>query len=370
MGNLLTPKSDNWISLPSLPLGSRNYCECNCVPINNTEFITAVDTKDFYNQIPLHIESKKGIYLYNIVNNKWKLFLNLSELNEYKGWTHGIGFDSHKNILYLFSQNNQLLIYDRNTKQFKIHSFNTLNVQFAQNNQKLAVICVNSVFHIIGGQSFNSHAIWNENTQIFERQSINQSMHRATMGTALIYRKYRNELYVLGGYINEFKTGSRQFKYLDEIYVHKLGTKQWNPLNIKIPNGLHSAGSIIVHDRYIILFGGYTVNVEIQAKSVIYVLDLQKMNFLESCIKCPGKDRYRVVLMCDYVKNDMIVYGFVRSTKQAFGNVFPNEIIALICDFYQIEYVHLISMKSGKHWKINVEQIINHCRTIKFVKKI
>ena len=63
------------------------------------------------------------------------------------------------------------------------------------------------------------------------------------------------------------------------------------------------------------------------------------------------------------IQSDKIVNGYLKQCRQEkeLLNIMqlPFELIQLIIDFYNREYVHLIKTSNGKHWKTALDDILS-----------
>merc|ERR1712032_240378 len=149
----------------------------------------------------------------------------------------------------------------------------------------------------------------------------------------------------------------------DKIREYDIKKDEWIVLDAIMPlKSCNLFGYIITrNDQYLIIFGG---NDEmINGYDTIYIMDINTKSFALSNLKCPVSGQFRAFLVDNYSMTDIIVDGYLRRCWQSdiFKNVgsLPNELINLIYNFYSQEFVHLMQIGKGNHWKILLNDILN-----------
>lgn len=335
-----SPKQARWISLKSAPLGHFSK-------------ITPMDSKKFL-AIPLNNSSYKsdGIYAYIISQNKWIRSLKYGKNH----WLSSIApsFNQQTNKLYIaqFVQNN-LSIIDFTTMKWK-----SINCPYLSHCDGAKCIIINNEFHLIGGKRSNKHLLWKEDKEIFEELHVFEDLSEGFKSHKLIYIKSKQILLMFGGESVQ--------QPLDTIYKYEISENKWSEMELKMPQKLSEFGLIATNDeRFVILFGGvlYDKRGYTSSKS-IFILDLENEIFSESLIQCPMAYMFDAIVYNNYPYSEMILTaGFVRNLRKSQNEslpILPHDIISFIASLFISEYVHLIDVKDGKHWKMNLDEIVNN----------
>ena len=125
--------------------------------------------------------------------------------------------------------------------------------------------------------------------------------------------------------------------------------------------GEHFGYVLTPDERYIIAFGG-SQNSEYYDD--IYIWDLKMMIFKRSEQKCPEINEYRACIMVDKMVDDVVVYGYMRRYIDSDMRHLPQDIIAIMLQWCQDSFVHLIAGFSAingdfnKHWKIQLSKLL------------
>ena len=137
----------------------------------------------------------------------------------------------------------------------------------------------------------------------------------------------------------------------------------WRKLETKLPVKLLFPACVSVLDhQYVLLFGGSNENGINQGD--IYVYSILDQMIAISNTKCPEKEYYEAIAINDKVKDSLTTFGYVRWQWGECGIndllFLPEYLIRIICGYYLNEWVHLFGHKTGKHYKIDVFDIINN----------
>ena len=128
-------------------------------------------------------------------------------------------------------------------------------------------------------------------------------------------------------------------------------------IKIKLPARMSSFGcTSILNEQYVVLFGGDPYYDE------IFIFSTKDEKFIKSNVKCPGKGGYRAFTINNKSKNELSVHGFVRDTwklSEISDHLYPPQyLIMIINKYYWNEWVHVIEIYTGKHFKIDTLDIL------------
>ena len=146
----------------------------------------------------------------------------------------------------------------------------------------------------------------------------------------------RNNLFMFGGYDRD------KHEYLDTIYQCNTKEMKWSKLDIKMPKQLYLFGcTTAINDKYVLIFGGYSGHYH---SDDIYILSLLTKRFTKSQIKCPTKSKFEAITTNDRYRDELAVFGFVRSSWQSSqipDHYFPpHYMLSLMHSYYLMEFVH------------------------------
>ena len=336
-------KQAKWISLRSIPCGDFSS-------------ITPMDSKKFL-AIPLNnsLYKSDGIYTYIISQNKWIISIKYSK----DSWLSSISpaFNKSTNILYIAHYvQNCLSIIDFTTMKWI-----TINCPYLSNCDGAKCIIINDELHLIGGKRNNKHLIWRDKQKIFEELHVFEDLSLGFKSHKLIHMKSRQILLLFGG--------ESTSKPLDVIYRFDIKKNEWNLMKIKMPQKLSEFGLISTNDeKYVILFGGvlYDERNGYTFSDLIFILDIDNQIFHQSLIYCPIRYMFNGIYHNNYPYSEVILtYGFIRNLRQNLQNneylpILPNDIKSFIGSLFILEYIHLIDLKDGKHWKMNLDEILSN----------
>ena len=160
----------------------------------------------------------------------------------------------------------------------------------------------------------------------------------------------------------------------NDIWSCKLGENNWAILgDLNFPTNCINFGSVVTTDeRFVIFFGGRFDKEIMREKQhrycdAIYVLDLSRMEFYESGIKCPcvGGEFSAVLVRIggNYSDVQNLLNGFINNYVYYSSNGIPMDVVDLISGFLTKEYVYLLQKGRviPKLWKICVDDILNTC---------
>ena len=232
-------------------------------------------------------------------------------------------------------------MYDFKSKQYKkiYHNKEICNSPY--------ILSINGEIHLIGGADNNYHLIWDEHKEKFDEIYHFNEWTAGNHSGALFHVIRQNKLYLFGGF--DWKIPCKR----DDIWTHQIGTNVWNKLNIKLPgDGVFCwFGSILTsNEKYIILFVG--------DPNKIWILDIDKMEWILSKLKCPQIGSSYAILMDDKIKDRLLVFGYIRNHYLNDMVSLPMDLWNLISHWFAMEFVYLISRNGLNMYRINLDHIL------------
>ena len=212
------------------------------------------------------------------------------------------------------------------------------------------MIMIGDELHVIGGRYNRAHHKWNKQTLHFDK------LHVLVFSYPQVV-KLKHEILSFGGWWDDYGC----CLYLDEMHIYDTINNQWRVSNITMPRGMIVDGiASVLNQQFIILFGG---NGKYGAINDIWIYSVGDKVFRKSKVKCPGKRGGKVLVINNPQRDELSVLGYMRSQWKECGiyeNLFPPRyLIKIINRYYWNEWIHLVDNNDGKHWKINVFDIIN-----------
>ena len=306
------------------------------------------------------LEPNGGLFQYSFTTDSWISFSSLSKpLSELidnhddrslsSSW-NGAAINLEQNLIYLCARRpvympSSLYEYDG---QYPLNS-DELKMLFWKIHIGLAGIMIKDKLHIIGGYK---HVRFNQDLQKFEVLHIfRESLNLQTIDAHRVVN-VKNKILMFGGYCNR--------KLSDSIHQYDITNNKWTKLTHKMPVAMRSFGCVsILNGQYILIFGG---NSQPTSHDDIYIYSVDDKTFKKSDIKCPEKEGYYAISVCDKKKDMLSTFGFVREQWKRCdidNHLFPPQyLIQLMCKYYQNEDIHLFNFETGQHYKINVFDII------------
>ena len=323
-----------WQSLSPYP----DIYSTNLASLNSTEFICGAF-------VPAKQEQR--ILKYNTLQNEWTEYLQLPGKSSF--YAYPLCLHRKHNILYIGVGHDRLVKFNIDTNEYKeIHLPDNIGV-----GQSLLI---DDDIHLIGGYK-NTHSILQQN----QTKSKMLSRYCDQLGSCnnhTIYSSKTDTIYTFGGGYNY---ADRSIS--NTIYSYNIGTNKHKSIDLKMPEALAGFGSIMTKDgKFVITFGGYNGRKKVDD---IYIFDMEKMNVRKSSIVCPKTSDYYAILMIDYTKQIMIVYGYIRWSLKQIDRIisFPcNDIINLIVKWYAEEMIYLQerygSYMQKSLWRISLSKIL------------
>ena len=167
-------------------------------------------------------------------------------------------------------------------------------------------------------------------------------------GHSMVHLKSQNKVLFMGG-------------KLRNIFIWDIINDKWSiikGLQISESGYRYRAGIVVTKDeKYVVLFGGSQCD-------KIEIFDVDKQLICQSDIKCPEMVEYRAMLIDNCKQSDIIIHGYLRKiwNNEEFNNLNNTiRLIMLMIRFYANEYVHLIQINSGRHWRIQLRDLLSSC---------
>ena len=270
-----------------------------------------------------------GIWMYNHENNQWLLLEKVPTRFKLKSDIFtALHTNGNKRCLYML-QSDKLAITTLNNEKWNI----TQNHK--QMDNQIGLI-IDNQFNLIGT---TAHLKWNENTKQFE--IINE--FNIDCCSCIVYLQNSSKILF---FCAEFEN--------NKIVEYDINTKQFKESTLKIEANIESNYCMIMNEQYIVFF----------LKSQILIYSVFDKLFKWSSISYPGNGEYVGVTVKDDDVDKMIISGYIREKCNRFKiNILPKELLALICNWYNTEYIHLLECdtqyEEGSHWRINVSYLFD-----------
>ena len=221
-------------------------------------------------------------------------------------------------------------------------------------------ILIRNELHIIGGMHSNKHFRFDHKTKKLDIVHSFDNLSAAEIATGIAQISGK-----LLTFVGDDDAGAPYDQ--PEVLEYNISNNEWRTLQTKsgIPREMYKFGCVsVLNNQYVLLFGGGQMYLEIERYRDIYIYSISKQTFTKSTIKCPKRDTYCAVNVSNHDRDQSIVFGFVRrqwKDSQIAQQLFPPEyLLRLMHSFYLNEFVHVFQ-KGGKHWRINVFDIISSC---------
>eukprot|EP01084_Bolivina_argentea_P143684 252260_1 len=214
-------------------------------------------------------------------------------------------FDKDRNKIFIIQDNGDVVIYNRNTKQWECKDFQdeiksrhkkyfSSNKQTTEETEKMVhdeelyfgsgacCIYINGHIHIFGGEWNKNHMIYDIETNTYKRGSV--KLEYFLKNPRVVKSSKSNTLFIVSAeYIYEVIWSNNQFR---------------NKAQYLIPTKLIRFGCIY-NDPYIFIFGGYrgTWSDYPYWSDSIYSFDIYSHKWRESSIHIPTANQYHAVLL-------------------------------------------------------------------------
>ena len=231
-------------------------------------------------------------------------------------------------------------------------NWNVIQHNSLHTNIGTKAIIINNQLHIIGGNWFASckHLKYNSDTQSFD------SSHSIQFGYPALV-KLNNKLLSFGGHRS---IRGPYDPYLNDVQEYDIINETWIKCKSVISREMIVDGAVtVLNQQFIILFGGYNG----ENINEIWIYSVKEKTFKESKVRCPGKRGGRAFAINDPTKDELSVFGYIRSQWRKCGicdhSFMPRYLIKIVNRYYMNERIHLIDIFGGEHWAIDVFDIFD-----------
>ena len=309
------------------------------------------------------IHKTEGLFKYSFDANAWNHHAGIQDLPS----------QIHRMMAYhaiAINDNQELFVYDgktlatiqlmtKNTDTSANWDVTEYTSYFNRTSFGATGIIINNKFHIIGGSSVGEfkHLRYNPRTKKLDK------LHSMSFGHPSLV-KLTNKLVSFGGH------GCCVFRtFRNYINEYDIMNDKWIESQTQMPKKMIVSGAVaVLNEQLILLFGGLTQKVHFvsfdDTKWVddIWIYSLRDKTFKKSKLKCPSKGGGKVFSMNNSQRDQLSAFGYTRLQWSKCGlddNLFPQKyLINIIENYYIDEWIHLLD-RYGKHWKIDVFDIID-----------
>ncbi len=294
------------------------------------------------------IDSSNGkwnICKYNIGNDKWNKNKLVKDIKHQKTYDYTSILNTKTQILFVVSEHyiTQIQLNNGNIITYT-HNHTTNSISAISQS-----IIVNNSLFIVGGHDNNSILKWNPKNNSFVKFS--DTYNKINFGDFTMIEN-NNNLLLFGGvdYTND--------KCVDYILKFNINNKKWTKL-CTLPKTMSSTCcTTAINKKYILLFGGWNEFEDFAYSDTIYIYSLKYNRIQESFIKCPSKGIFSVITINNKIKDEKIVFGYIRKKWKIKNNFMPFYLLKLIHSYYLNEYVLLLDKKTKKHYKMDTLKIV------------
>eukprot|EP01084_Bolivina_argentea_P313314 542574_1 len=241
------------------------------------------------------------IYKYNINNDKWVKMdciknLNLKNVAEFSG---SAALDVNKQILYLLHNEviTQICLKNGNVNNYKHNTY-------IHCSSTTTIILLEGSLFAVGGT--DSSSIWKWDIEKKTLVKFSHMYDKIVLDDfGIVYNQKRNSILLFGG--THWKRGESH--RVDYILEFNINNKQWNKLNVSLPEKIgYLCCTMAIYNRYVLIFGGrydddrYTG--EIFHSDNIYVYSIEHKTITKSKIKCPSEGIFKAITINDHSKDE------------------------------------------------------------------
>ena len=332
----------SWISLASCPFDGRT----SLLKTNDDEFLAVSGNGLQANP------NADGIYRYSVKSNNWARIMEFGK--DFVMLGEALAIDQSKQLLFVGVQGR---IYEIDLKS----GYKKVLIENDRLRDMIKILCVGNSLHIF-------RQLWVVNE--FEHYIINRGANKLEK---MIQLDASNQL--ING---EALAQSSHLKSKDslitfnsqsaEIYQYQNGNTEWKISKIKHPYKAIGDQAIVatINEQHLVALGGRDdVSGVTHSRGLIRVIDLQNESLSQLKIKCPSSSGdFRAITMRNEKRDELAVFGFVNQcfASSEYQNIqrLPFYLIRLIAEWISNEYIHLIDIENGKHWKIHIDHILDH----------
>ena len=393
-----------WLSLSKPPRGV--LWNGDMTMINPYEFIIAAECNED--------GSSSGIYKYNKLNNKWRLFVQYPF--NFESVDHRMTYNKHNHCLYLYGSNAQMTIIDISNYCSSMSTLSTTDKNIynkvngyhhAQNNKNnnnepkqpppsfKAITDCNlknvhypnvltihpGIVHIIGGQNNNKHLIWSNRDHSFvelhdfnkhEQTQLNGNNNNSlninlNMGySQCIYSSLHKRIIMIKESMKNINNigGQNNNSVISKIWLYSTDRMRWNMLNnIEIP--LWNVECVLTSDqRNLIITSGCDQNGNISDKIYVLTMDDDQFILRSSLITIPKKKWHYLMMTGNILKSQLLCHNYIKvQCGKLKCEIPPLYVVKLVANWLSQEMIHFLE-KNGDdyHYAISVKRILDNVR--------
>ena len=283
------------------------------------------------------VVAKNFIHRYNTQNKTW----TSTKFTNNEPLVQNISYDHITKRLYILDiRSRSVIIHDMNTNQCQ-------EFPFVTSCNPRSIFC-NGKLHVIGGQLSDLHGVWNEEKQCIDTVHNFTNHPRGIMSFSLAWIKSRQEIAMVGGVDNETGEGLRE--------VRKYSAQGWLTSSIKLPEGRYNHGIVTTQNgKFMIVLGG---SVGLYDTNKIFIVDTTTGEYRTSEAKLPFYGPCTGTIMFDKSKNELLVHGWIRKEVDELRINFPFTLTSLAVSWHKKDYLHVLTKKDGRHYKIRMDKIM------------
>ena len=296
----------------------------NLVKINNNEFIGASFKYTEW-------DNNSGIFKYNVTLNEWELIFKYP--SDFQSEDHQICYDKDHDTIYLYGNEQQMVIINLTTSKIDIHETTQFVGEFP------VLLMIDNECHMFLGGDSKDHYKWNSALKQLEKIYEFSHLIKGLSEHGIVHIQSENKLLLFGGYDD----GTQQCT--DQIWAYYIQENKAIKLNnIKLPAEMSNFGWILSDDeRYVIIFGGETANMD-TSKNIL-ILDINEWCMYQSQVEL---DNNYSILKAISMKNEqsgILVDGYIRQISMKCDLNVPMELCALFHSYYDSETIYIIDSK-------------------------
>merc|ERR1740123_634964 len=237
----------------------------NIIPLNANEFIVSGYSNEE------DIEQANGIYKYDIAANKWTLFIPYPQ--KFFSQFHSMSYDYDKKIIFIITGLGGIGMWKIDITTKKFESFKLPN----ENQYGAQCLVLNSQCHLFWGHKNNTHAVWSGKAGYTVKEFENMDLGVVSHG--MVYNEKDDYALLMGGFMGKGKGRT------DKIWKYDAFGREWELLDVKLPDKMQSFGCLITEDcENLIVLGGCD---EDGLNEKIYILNLKTMKWKLSGVVSP-----------------------------------------------------------------------------------
>ncbi len=312
--------------------------------------LTVPNGIDMNNYIAINWGKINDIYKYNTDTDKWnKIDGCNAALDVKKHLWFSAALDVKKHLLYL---SNKYYVTQIQLNSGNIIFKNTNNIETNYPSRSSKSIILNDSLFIIGGYYNKLILKWNSESETVTKFS--DMYNKMRIGIFGLINNHKNNCLLLFGGCNGNNDES-----VDYILEFNMNTKQWNKLEVTLPQKMsYISCTMAINNKYVLLFGGWDGE---RCYDDIYIYSLKHKTIRQSKMKCPSKSVFEAITVNNNIKDEKLTFGYIRKEWKIcnINNYFlPYYLLKLIHSYYLNEYVYLLDKRTKKHCKISTLHIV------------